>query len=390
MNVFKLGEPLGFRPFTLLYWQAIAGAAGALGNIASTLFGNSSNGNLNKKNRRWQTAERLASQEYQTGEREAQNNWSEDMYNQYSSPQAMVAQYRAAGLNPGLAADGGSVGSPTSGSGSTGGAPSGQTPATIPMQAPDLSGGFVNIANALKSIADAKKSGVETDYLEKSAVRQLKNLDLQNAALELSNQITSAKAAKELEKLCVEIESGRANIDVIKQTFENLKKEGSLKDMELDTFMARFEKFLEHEDADIANTNADTAKKKAETAWTEEDTKRITKQIDLFGAEIAESYAHARDLNESSEDKRQFREHIISEIKSRVSNNDADTALAILKQVNQQIRNSRLSANGTEEYGNDWVSSLARTLLDQVDGITPEWAKNFSNWLYNTLTFNYK
>lgn len=79
----------------------------------------------NMLNRDWQSGENATNRSWQSRESAQARKWQEDMYNLYSSPSAMMAQYRAAGLNPFLAMSGNfgsgmSVSAPLSGSPSTG------------------------------------------------------------------------------------------------------------------------------------------------------------------------------------------------------------------------------------------------------------------------------
>lgn len=144
----------------------VSAGISAGGSLLGGLFSSWNNRQLMKKQQQYNTSERIASQDWQNQQREAQNQFSEDMYNKYSSPQALVQQYNDAGLNPRLAAEGGQVGSVQASSGTSGGAPSGAMPSAPFMQSPDFTQGFVNMANVLKSIAEAKQVGVQTDYLE--------------------------------------------------------------------------------------------------------------------------------------------------------------------------------------------------------------------------------
>lgn len=144
----------------------ISAGISAGGSLFGGIFSSWTNRRLIKQQQRYNTSERIASQDWQNQQREAQNQYSEDMYNKYSSPQALVEQYKAAGLNPRLAAEGGQVGSVQASSGTSGGAPSGAMGSMPYMQSPDFTQGFVNMANVFKSIAEAKQAGVQTDYLE--------------------------------------------------------------------------------------------------------------------------------------------------------------------------------------------------------------------------------
>lgn len=158
---------------------------------------------------KYNTSERISAQNYNTGEREAQNAYAEQMYNTYSSPEALVRQYSGAGLNPRLAIGSNTAGSVAASSGHSATVSpqsSGMLGITPPYQdVSSFSQGFVNIANALKSLADAKKSGVETKRMEAFLQDELKGLQYQNRATELANLFNEKVLARADEKLDLEI-----------------------------------------------------------------------------------------------------------------------------------------------------------------------------------------
>lgn len=158
---------------------------------------------------KYNTSERISAQNYNTSEREAQNAYAEQMYNTYSSPKALVRQYSGAGLNPRLAIGSNTAGSVAASSGHSATVSpqsSGMLGITPPYQdVSSFSQGFVNIANALKSLADAKKSGVETKRMEAFLQDELKGLQYQNRATELANLFNEKVLARADEKLDLEI-----------------------------------------------------------------------------------------------------------------------------------------------------------------------------------------
>lgn len=167
----------------------LSAGIGAAGSLLGGFFTHNYNRWMLRQQMKYNTAEREASQDWQNQQREAQNQFSEDMYNKYSSPQALVAQYQAAGLNPRLAVEGGQVGSVQASSGSSGSAPNGAMASMPYMQSPDFTQGFVNMANVLKSIAEAKKAGVQTDYLEETAKDNARLIKVQADAAEFQQML---------------------------------------------------------------------------------------------------------------------------------------------------------------------------------------------------------
>lgn len=166
-------------------WPAIIGAVGGfVGNALTKDYNNT----LIKRQQQYNTSEREASQQFQNQQRESQNQFAEDMYNKYQSPQALAYQYSRAGLNPRLAMKDGGAGSVQASSGSSGGAPSGAMPTMPYMQSPDFTQGFVNMANVLKSLAEAKQAGVQTSQMEQVFSTHMRSEVAAAEAQEIANR----------------------------------------------------------------------------------------------------------------------------------------------------------------------------------------------------------
>lgn len=185
----------------------------------------------------YNTSERLAAQQYNTGEREAQNAYAEQMYNTYSSPEALVRQYEAAGLNPRLAIGSNTAGSVAASSGHSATVSpqsSGMLGITPPYQDVNaFSQGFINIASALKAIGEAKKTGVETRWLEASFQDKLRELKYGADAQELANELSKInirylpeEKRKSIEKMIMDMAVGEANVKKLQQETTNLYYRG--------------------------------------------------------------------------------------------------------------------------------------------------------------------
>ena len=85
-------------------------------------------------------------QAFNAAEAEKQRFWEEQMYNKYQSPEAMVQQYAAAGLNPALAMTGGAQG-PVSMNGTSASAGSGATSGTASAAAASVGDVGAGISN---------------------------------------------------------------------------------------------------------------------------------------------------------------------------------------------------------------------------------------------------
>lgn len=219
----------------------LSSGIGAVASIFNGIFGGAQNRLLQKREHQWQTSEREASQAFQTSEREAsqayqtserkdQNQFAEDYYMKYQSPQAMYAQYLNAGLNPAVMMSGDASGSVSSGS--TGGAPSGSSPGfgsvTPPyVQQGSFADGFEKIAMAFKALGDAKKTGIETEFVEDELRAKIRGMQLSNEAQALFNSINTKYADKDaqlrIQKFAQELETGEITQDKIREEIDYLK-----------------------------------------------------------------------------------------------------------------------------------------------------------------------
>lgn len=258
----------------------IGAGIGALGSIIGGKFTNDANLGMMREQMAWNTKEREASQSYNTRERVSsqewqdqqrrlQNNWARDMYEAYQTPQALAEQYKAAGLNPRLAMGSNSVGNVSASSGSTGGAPSGThvSPmgASVPyMSSQGYTSAFGDIANALKSLGEAKKAGVETEQYEKSFKARMKQLELSNEAQELLNTVNFKYLDKKerliLDKFAQELETGKLNQKEIIARVRNLGKQGILLQKDVDTYEIKLYSQLAEQVARTDNFSANTAR----------------------------------------------------------------------------------------------------------------------------------
>lgn len=362
-------------------------------DMFSSLFNNernkNSNYNLQKDAQEYQTSERvssqnyntserLAQQQYQTSEREAQNLWSENIYRNYSSPQALAEQYKAAGLNPALAMSG-SVGSATSGSGSASGAPSGgsssggsaPTPPYTPYQ--PMSFNFGDMGNFLKSIADAKKAGVETDFMLSTFDdlvnrNKLENtsIELQNIAQEYYNSVTSCinnkKTAMEVEKLVVEITNGTATLDQIRATTRKLGLESDLLTKQNGVFMQQYE-------AALKNLRADTESKEASAASSRADVplKHAQAQSALSTVRLNNSISALNEIDERT--RGSINDAILAKYGKEFDKLSSDIQESVLRQFNQRLKNANLSKHGSEQYGTSMISDVVKLFGESMSNV---------------------
>lgn len=241
---------------------AAMGIGSAVSSFAGNLFSSSQQSdNVNRQldaqrqenaiNRDWQTAEAEKARQFEAGQTLQQNQFQSGLQAQqqqynlqsmkqqayYNSPVYQSQQLRAAGINPQVY-----FGDKASFSGSSpvaGGAPSAPTGAKSPMPVSSMGLSPVSyqpehlnlgtlaqgIAGSIKSLAEAKKLGVETDWLDQKTRSEIRALgadaDLKSAMAlgqRIMNQINDAKlpyafemAAKELALVCSQIELNEQN-----------------------------------------------------------------------------------------------------------------------------------------------------------------------------------
>ena len=235
-----------------------------------------------------------------------QNEYSEDVYNRYSSPSAVKRQMLEAGLNPALVMDSGSVGSVATNSPASAPVASASLPTTpqIPYMGYDmLSNGFVNAAQALKAIAEAKKIGVETSQLEQLFGENLKHVRLSNVSQELANSMDAIRLAHldDKERLAVQqalktLSLSDADIDKKRHEIDLIIEQGLIAKNERETWYKKFGAELDNINADTnlkgAQSNAANASANANNALAAfTRTKNVTQQFvnsmnEKFGAEI--------------------------------------------------------------------------------------------------------
>ena len=246
----------------------------------------------------FQHSERLGQNAYQTSERVAQNQYAEDMYNKYESPEAMVRQLKDAGLNPRLAAEG-AGGSVAASSGSSGGAPSSGAPSAGSVSPPyqninAWTAGFQQMADAVKAIGEAKKLGVDVQYLERTLNDRVKKTQYETILSELgidAAKLQNRNTAKAYEKLVTEIEKDKADISFVRQQINYMKHLGALTKQQADTFMEKFTNEQNHSIAQTdllksqkVNTDADTHLKEAQTILSELSQSNVIADTALKGS----------------------------------------------------------------------------------------------------------
>lgn len=176
----------------------IAGGVSLLGSIGNWLSGTSNQRKQNEfnaaeaeKQRQWASQQNFLNNQFSSAEARAGRNWQaqqnvlarqwqEDIYNRYSSPAAMMRQYREAGLNPYLGMSG-NVGSGMSASAPMSGATSVGSPSSMSGAAASAAGQPISMnldpAGIVRSLAESSNQSAQSvSEFVKSAIEVYKNL----------------------------------------------------------------------------------------------------------------------------------------------------------------------------------------------------------------------
>ena len=150
---------------------ATIGAIG--GGLVNTLFGFYQNERNRERNIDAQNEAAQTNRDWQTVEAEKARQFSAEQQQKamdYNSPVYQANEFKKAGINPVLALQGGSgVASVNGGSSSPSASPvSGLSPVQGQPVGLNIPEAVQSMGAFLKSIADAKKSGIETDYMEQT------------------------------------------------------------------------------------------------------------------------------------------------------------------------------------------------------------------------------
>ena len=347
---------------------AASAGVSAAGSVLGSVFGNLFNSNQAAKSRKWatrereasqfyQTSERQASQAFQTSERQDQNAWSEQQYLKYNSPQAIAQQLRAAGLNPSVMMSGTNGSAMGASSGSTGGAPSGSSPGfgSVPppyMSTSSFTSAFSDIANAVKSIGEAKKLGIETKYLEDEIVERLKSTKAGRIAQEVQTKMDMTKLKyldkreqAEIEKLFQDIANGQASYEQTHEAIEIMRKQGVLLDKDAKSYDIRLASELNKIDS--------------ETALNKSNSHLADEQANTQSSIRSQLQASARMLRLSGDEKAILNDKLPERLSKELMGMSFDNRQKVVDLYNRAVRAYNLRNFGSED-GVSWASAIAQ------------------------------
>lgn len=186
--------------------KPILGLLGSMVNAFSQQETNENNYSMAAENRAWQSNENWLNWYRQELSREGSQKWQKDFWNEqfdkenaYNSPGAQIRRLAAGGANPFAffgqtgTAQGSSPATPIASTPSSPGMTG--APSVIPFQAPfngaNFAAGFKDFAEGIRAMADAKKAGVDTDYLEQTLDYRVAKEEAFSGLEQLKFQFTS-------------------------------------------------------------------------------------------------------------------------------------------------------------------------------------------------------
>lgn len=222
--------------------KLLSAGIGGFSNIFSSLLTGWQNRNMQAEQNAFNREERVAAQDFQDQQRSAQNDWSEGMYTKYESPQARAQAFTEAGLNYRLASD--NVGNLGAASGSSGAGMMASPTAPPYLDSTAYSLPFRDIAESLKALGEAEKTGIETKYVKDQLEEELRGMRIANTTQEfmqgLNERYLDEYKSKELAKMAQDIEVGKATEHQIRSTIEKIGKDCKLSQLQIDTYEERF------------------------------------------------------------------------------------------------------------------------------------------------------
>lgn len=253
----------------------LSGAGSVLGSIAGGIFGSSAQSDANKTNMQIaqmnnEFNERMLERQiaYNRENQQVQNQWSEDMYNKYNSPQAQVEQMKKAGLNPYT------QGNSPIGANQTSSQAGGINPPTAtPVQVSPVTGMADAMRNASSMLLQLPLLTAETEG---------KNLD--NVGKSIDNDYKAALA--------------QAKLDNLVHSTNNLKLKNTFQDLSNNMFQRTFD--MEVERKEMENKRLDLEIDIASVQLIQENVlakyaeKEKLQQLKLLSAQIVSEYAKGK------------------------------------------------------------------------------------------------
>lgn len=298
--------------------------------------------------------------------------------NAYNTPKAQVARLLAAGINPyaNFNNTGTAVGSsPTTPIASTGGSPgmAGFSSNYVPNYMNPFTAG-AGIAESFKTLAEAKRAGVETSRIEQMLNKELNKLDLENEYQSTRNELLKLFGSKK-EQAQIDVMLRQSALMAVHETtetyrgvseryraqFAQMREYAKAKLDETEYYIAK--NVLDHWEetyyANLNNTYADTGMKKSQTglntslAGVADSQRKLNEQEYTIKSPAQIEAAHAALLLHSSEGKKQIYYSLANELEARWQGSQADKVRALYA-LRQAVIDQELQPwdNFTDRLGN--------------------------------------
>lgn len=215
----------------------------------------------------------------------------------------------------------------------------------------DFAGSFVDIANAIKALSDAKNKDADTYSINTLLGQKLRGMVLENDAKQLDVLLKDVefkfkgeRLSAELTKLYTDIANGFSTGDEIRERINGLVKDNERKQKELDHWQEQF-------DANLANTksqtNANNAAANASNA-----------SADFTRSDIALQPLRAEVLKQTANN--QFSQSRVNYATERMTDIASD-----LQEVEREIREFKGARDSSNKH---WrrLSVYARTQIDDL------------------------
>lgn len=337
----------------------------------------------NQKNRDWQTEQAELDRQFQSGQQnvafgqQQQLQQQQQQYNlqsmaqqaKYNSPVYQRQQLEAAGISPQVyfgnhasfggssVASGGAPSAPSPAHGAMPGSVSGLSPVSYQPRALDIAA----IGSAMKSFAEAKKLGVETEWLPRTLQADIMNkksyADL-NSALKLGAQINN------------EIQNAKVPYS-IKQAAADLAKTISEAELNDQRKLTEFSQRKVNDSLQRLNDSLDKLNSKEYERygiWLRYYENQLQEQLNNLRADTSAKYAGARESSASAEGQEFFNKLNSDERKSLASGIRAETNNAIKQGKLTESRQDLLHELTRKfELENDWY--VANQILDRIQDL---------------------
>lgn len=201
---------------------AIGSSIQGLMNLGSTALANNAQRKCKESKNAFNAQQADLNRQFQSREAEIARDWQEQQYNEYSSPEAMVRQYKEAGLNPALMYGANLQSSTGSTSAPSGSAASGSTPSAFAADLTGIASAFLGLAKLKQDIKESQSRENANNAAAFASERAGLASNSQSAYHQSLTSLTKEQANKVREEF--RLIAATATNEEYKKIFLNLKK----------------------------------------------------------------------------------------------------------------------------------------------------------------------